>query len=107
MREDRKRGEGLDLSDDEIAFYDALGVSDSAVKILGDETLRKIAIELTETIRKNVTIDWTLRESVQAKLRVMVKRILKKYGYPPDKQKKATETVLEQAALLARDWAEV
>jgi len=95
MREESKRGIELNLSEDEIAFYDVLGVNDSAVRVLGNETLRKIAIELTKMIRKNVTIDWTLRESVQARLRVMVKRILKKYGYPPDKQKKATELVLE------------
>jgi len=106
MREESKKGIELNLSEDEIAFYDALGVNDSAVRVLGNETLRKIAIELTETIRKNVTIDWTLRESVQARLRVMVKRILKKYGYPPDKQKKATELVLEQAHIIAKDWAE-
>lgn len=106
IREDIKRGEKLNLSEDELAFYDALEVNDSAVKVLGDETLRTIAIELTKTIRKNVSIDWTLRESVQAKLRVMVKRILKKFGYPPDKQKKATELVLEQAHTLCKDWAE-
>ena len=106
MREANKRGEKLNLTEDELAFYDALEVNDSAVKVLGDETLRTIARELADTIRSNVTIDWTLRESVQARLRVMVKRVLKKYGYPPDKQKKATETVLEQASLIAKDWAE-
>ncbi|MEA1943796.1 MAG: type I restriction endonuclease subunit R [Euryarchaeota archaeon] len=106
MREARHRGEELDLSEEELAFYDALEVNDSAVKILGDETLRTIARELVDTIRNNITIDWTLRENVQAKLRVMVKRILRKYGYPPDKQKKATETVLEQAALICSSWAE-
>ncbi len=106
MREANKRGEKLNLSEDELAFYDALEVNDSAVKVLGDETLRTIAVELADTIRKNVTIDWTLRESVQARLRINVKRVLKKYGYPPDKQKKATETVLEQASLIAKDWAE-
>lgn len=106
MREANKRGEELNLSEDELAFYDALEVNDSAVKVLGDETLRTIARELVDTVRKNVTIDWTLRESVQAKLRVMVKRILRKYGYPPDKQKKATDTVLEQATLICKDWAE-
>lgn len=106
MREANKRGEKLNLTEDELAFYDALEVNDSAVKVLGDETLRTIARELADTIRNNVTIDWTLRESVQARLRVMVKRVLKKYGYPPDKQKKATETVLEQASLIAKDWAE-
>lgn len=90
------------MSEEELAFYDALEVNDSAVAVLGDETLRTIARELVDTIRNNLTIDWTLRESVQAKLRVMVKRILRKYGYPPDKQKKATETVLEQAALICK-----
>lgn len=106
MRESNKRGEELKLTEDELAFYDALEVNDSAVKVLGDDTLRTIARELIQTVRNNVTIDWTLRESVQAKLKVMVKRILRKYGYPPDKQKKATETVLEQATLICRDWAD-
>jgi len=100
MREARRRGDELNLSEEELAFYDALEVNDSAVAVLGDETLRTIARELVDTVRNNLTIDWTLRESVQAKLRVMVKRILRKYGYPPDKQKKATETVLEQAVLI-------
>jgi len=104
MRKANKRGESLKLTEDEVAFYDALEVNDSAVKVLGDETLRSIARELVKTVRNNVTIDWTLKESIQAKLRVMVKRILRKYGYPPDKQKKATETVLEQAGLLCKDW---
>ncbi|MDD5051017.1 MAG: type I restriction endonuclease subunit R [Syntrophorhabdaceae bacterium] len=106
MREANKRGEKLNLTEAELAFYDALEVNDSAVKVLGDEILRTIARSLANTIRKNVTIDWTLRESAQAQLRVMVKRVLKKYGYPPDKQKKATETVLEQATMIAKDWAE-
>lgn len=106
MREAEKHGQGLGLNEDEVAFYDALEVNDSAVKVLGDETLRTIARELVAAVRNNLTIDWTLKESVQAKLRVMVKRILRKYGYPPDKEKKATETVLEQATLLCRDWTE-
>jgi type I restriction enzyme R subunit len=106
MRESSKRGEALNLSEDELAFYDALEVNDSAVRVLGDENLRFIARELVETVRNNVTIDWTVKESVRAKLRVMVKRILRKYGYPPDMQEKATNTVLEQAELIARDWAE-
>ena len=106
MREETKRGGDLGLSEDEIAFYDALEVNDSAVKVLGDETLKMIARELVQAVRNNVTIDWTLKESVQAKLRVMVKRVLRKHGYPPDKEKKATETVLEQATLLCKDWAE-
>jgi type I restriction enzyme R subunit len=106
MREANQRGEQLNLTEDELAFYDTLEVNDSAVKVLGDETLRTIARELTNTVRNNVTIDWTLRENVQAKLRVRVKRILRKHGYPPDKQKKATDTVLEQANMIAKDWAE-
>jgi type I restriction enzyme R subunit len=106
MREENKRGEKLHLSEEEVAFYDALADNESAREVLGDETLKTIARELVETVRKNVTIDWTLRENVQAKLRVMVKRTLKKYGYPPDKQQKATDTVLEQAKLLCKDWAE-
>jgi len=105
MREANKRGEELGFSDEELAFYDALEVNDSAVKVLGDETLKTIARELVNTVRKNTTIDWTVKESVRAKLRTMVKRILRKYGYPPDKQEKATQTVLEQAELLCRDWA--
>jgi len=105
MRVAAARGEKLGLSEDELAFYDALETNDSAVKVLGDETLRGIARELVETVRNNVTIDWTLRENVRAQLRVLVKRILRKYGYPPDKQEKATLTVLEQAALLSAGWA--
>ena len=104
MREAYRQGEKLGLTEDELAFFDALETSDSAVKVLGDETLRTIARELVETVRKNVTIDWTVRESVRAKLRTMVKRVLRKYGYPPDKQEKATQTVLEQAEILCRDW---
>ena len=105
MRAAAERGEKLRLSEDELAFYDALETNDSAVQVLGDETLRGIARELVETVRNNVTIDWTLRENVRAQLRVLVKRILRKHGYPPDKQEKATQTVLEQAALLSAGWA--
>jgi len=105
MREANARGEALKLSEDELAFHDALETNDSAVKVLGDETLRTIAQELVRTVCANVTIDWTLRENVRAQLRVLVKRILRKYGYPPDKQEKATQTVLEQAALLSGEWA--
>ena len=105
MREAHRRGEKLNLTEEELAFYDALETNDSAVKILGDETLRTIAHELVKTIRKNVTIDWTVKEGVKAKLRTMVKRILRKYGYPPDKQEKATQTVLAQAELLCAEWA--
>jgi type I restriction enzyme R subunit len=105
MRHASARGEALGLTDDEVAFYDALETNDSAVKVLGDETLRTIAHELVETVKKNVTIDWTLRENVRAQLRVLVKRVLRKYGYPPDKQEKATQTVLEQAEVLCEGWA--
>ncbi|MCK6448931.1 MAG: type I restriction endonuclease subunit R [Planctomycetes bacterium] len=105
MREADRRGEALGLSDDEHAFYEALEVNDSAVKLLGDETLRDIARELVTTVKANTTIDWTVKESVRAKLRVLVKRILKRHGYPPDKAEKATATVLEQAELLSEAWS--
>ncbi len=105
MREATERGVQLGLTEDELAFYDALETNDSAVKVLGDENLRLIARELVKTVRANVTIDWTMRENVRAQLRVLVKRILRKHGYPPDKQEKATQTVLEQAALLSAEWS--
>ena len=105
MREANARGDELGLSEDELAFYDALETNDSAVQVLGDETLRDIARELVDTVRRNVTIDWTLRENVRANLRRLVKRVLRKHGYPPDKQEKATQTVLEQAEVLSADWA--
>ena len=105
MRQAQKRGDDLGLSDEELAFYDALEVNDSAVKVLGDETLRTIAVELVETVRRNVSIDWTIKESTRANIRRMVKRILRKHGYPPDKQEKAAETVLEQAEVVCKDWA--
>ncbi len=104
MRHAARRGEALGLNDDEVAFYDALETNDSAVKVLGDDALRTIARELVTTVRANVTIDWTVRENVRAQLRVLVKRILRKYGYPPDMQEKATQTVLEQAELLSEGW---
>jgi len=105
MRSANERGEKLGLSEDEIAFYDALEANDSAVKVLGDDNLRMIARELVKTVRANVTIDWTVRENVRAQLRVLVKRILRKYGYPPDMEQKATQTVLEQAEALSQEWA--
>lgn len=100
-----RRGEELGLSEDELAFYDALEVNDSAVEILGDDTLKQIAHDLVEQVRKNATIDWTVKETVRSRMKVMVKRILRKYGYPPDKQSAATETILQQAELLAESWA--
>ncbi len=105
MREAGQRGAKLNLTEDEVAFYDALEVNDSAVKVLGDDTLKSIARELVQTVRNSVTIDWTLRENVRARIRVLVKRILRKYGYPPDKQERATLTVLEQAEVLCAEWA--
>ena len=105
MREANARGDKLGLTEEELAFYDALETNDSAAKVLGEPTLRQIAQELVCTVRANVTIDWTLRENVRAQLRVLVKRILRKHGYPPDKQEKATETVLEQAETLSDLWA--
>ena len=104
MREAAARGEDLGLTEEELAFYDALETNDSAVAVLGDETLRDIARELTETVRNTVTIDWTVRESVRANLRRLVKRTLSRHGYPPDKQEQATRTVLEQAELLSENW---
>ena len=105
MREANERGEALGLTDDEMAFYDALETSASAVKVMGNDTLCDIARELVETVQSNVTIDWTLRENVRANLRRLVRRILRKHGYPPDKQEKATQTVLEQAEVLSAVWA--
>ncbi len=99
-----KRGADLGLSDDEIAFYDALATNESAIEAMGDAKLRLIAAELITQVKKSVTIDWTLRESARAKIKVMVKRILNKYGYPPDLQEEAVQTVLKQAELLCADW---
>jgi type I restriction enzyme R subunit len=101
-----KEGEKLGLTNDEVAFYDALEVNDSAVNVLGDDTLKNIAREIADKVRANATIDWTIRESARAKLMVIVKRTLTKYGYPPDKQQKAIDTVLKQAELLADFWVE-
>jgi type I restriction enzyme R subunit len=98
-----RRGQNMGLDFREFAFYSALEVNDSAVNILGDDVLRHIARELVETVRNNTTIDWTVRENVQAKMRIAVKKILRKNGYPPDLEVKATETVLEQAKLMAEE----
>ena len=99
-----KRGEELGLSNDEVAFYDALSTNDSAVEVMGDKQLKLIAAELITQVRKSVTIDWQHREGARAKIRVIVKRILKKYGYPPDLEEEAVKTVLLQAELLCADW---
>lgn len=105
MREAQRRGEKLGLSEDEAAFYDALATNKSAVEVLGDDTLKQIAHVLVEKVRKSVTVDWNKRENARAQLRVLVKRILKKYGYPPDKREEATKLVLEQTEVLCSDWA--
>nr|WP_314898957.1 type I restriction endonuclease subunit R [uncultured Deefgea sp.] len=104
FREAAARGESLGLSEDEVKFYDALANNESAVRELPDETLKRIAHELTENLRKNISVDWSQRESVRAKLRIMVKRILRKYGYPPDFQEDAIQTVLQQAEALSAEW---
>ncbi|MFM0472313.1 type I restriction endonuclease subunit R [Paraburkholderia strydomiana] len=105
FREAANRGEDLGLTEDELRFYDALANNEAAVRMLGDETLRKIAHELTENLRRNISVDWAVRESVRASLRLMVKRILRKYKYPPDQQEQAVATVLQQAERLSAEWA--
>jgi len=104
IREADRRGERLGLSEEELAFYDALDANDSTVKVLGEPTLRQISQELVRVVREHVTIDWTQRENVRARLRVLVKRVLRKYRYPPDKQERAAQTVLEQAEALSSGW---
>jgi type I restriction enzyme, R subunit len=104
VRESDRQGEKLNLTKDEVAFYNALEINDSAIKVLGDETLRDIAKEIADKVKRNATIDWTIRESARAKLMVLVRRTLSKYGYPPDKQQKAIDTVLKQAELLAETF---
>jgi len=105
LRESDRRGQDLGLNEAELAFYEALEVNDSAVKILGDDILKQIAHDLAIQIKENVTIDWTVKENVKAKMRVMVKRILIKYNYPPDKQPFAVKTILEQAEILCGEIA--
>jgi type I restriction enzyme R subunit len=105
FQEAARRGETLGLNADEMAFYDALAMNEAAVRELGDATLKKIAVELTQRLRDSVTVDWAKRETVRAKLRVMVKTLLKRYKYPPDRQEEATDTVLRQAESLSAEWA--
>jgi type I restriction enzyme R subunit len=105
LRDDPKRAETMGLSDEELAFYDALALSKSAVEVLGDMQLRAIARDLLKSVRENATIDWSLRESVRAGIRLKIKKILRKHGYPPDATEKATEQVLEQAELLVQTAA--
>jgi len=105
VREAQKRGEQMNLSNDELAFYDALCVNDSAVMKMGDELLKGLARLLVEKVRKNASIDWNVKASVRAKLKVMIKKTLRKVGYPPDQQKLAIELVMEQAEQRASEWA--
>lgn len=105
FRQAASRGESLGLTDDEVRFYDALANNESAVKELTDETLKKIAQELTDNLRRNITVDWSQRESVRANLRLMVKRILRKYKYPPDSADAAIDLVLQQAEALGESWS--
>ncbi len=106
MREAQSRGQELGLSDDEVAFYDALADNESAKEVMGDDRLRSLAQELVERVKQNVSIDWQVRENARAQIRVLVKRVLRKFGYPPDMQQRATELVLEQAEVLCKDWSE-
>jgi type I restriction enzyme R subunit len=96
----------LGLREDEVKFYDALANNESAVRELQDETLKKIAQELTQNLRDNLTVDWSERESVRAKLRLMVKRILKKYKYPPDQAESAIDLVLQQLQTVGEEWTD-
>jgi len=105
MREAEQRGEKLGLTTEELAFYDALETNDSAVAVMGDRILSELARDLADTVRKSAKIDWTMKESIRAEMRVLVKRTLRKYDYPPDKQKKATETIIQQAELIGEEWA--
>ncbi|MDI3256096.1 MAG: DUF3387 domain-containing protein, partial [Bacillota bacterium] len=105
IRAARQRGEEQGLSDEEIAFYDALAENESAVQVMGDDKLRVIAHELLMSLKENVTVDWAHRESARARMRVLVKRILRKYGYPPDLQDVAVQTVLQQAEVLSSAWS--
>ena len=105
LRDSKERGERLGLSPQEEAFYDALADNESAVRAMGDPKLRIVAQELVTAMRKNTSVDWTIRDSVRARIRVVVKKILRQHGFPPDLQDAAVKLVLEQAETLCRDWA--
>jgi type I restriction enzyme R subunit len=96
---------GMGLSDDEVAFYDALALNESAREVMGDDTLRSLAQVLGHRVKQNMSIDWSIKESARAKLRTTVRRLLREYGYPPDQQKLATENILQQTELLADEWS--
>ena len=105
FQDEMARDESLGLNPDEVAFYDALANNESAVRELGDDTLKKIAIEITQKLRASTTVDWQVRESVRAKLRILVRRTLQRYKYPPDKALEAVELVLQQAEVLSNSWS--
>ena len=105
IRDSDKRSQQFNLTDNELAFYDALANNKSAIEVLGNEKLRDLARVLVKRVKDNTSIDWTIKESVRSKLKVIVKRLLRQYGYPPDLEKLATENVLKQAELLADEWA--
>ena len=105
IKDSDERAADMGLSGDEVAFYDALALNESAKEVMGDETLRELAQVLVQRVRQNTSIDWTIKESVRAKLRTVIKRLLKEYGYPPDKQKLATENILQQAEYFADEWS--
>ena len=104
FQEALKRNDELGLQPDEVAFYDALANNESAVRELGDEILKKIAVEITEKLRKSTTVDWQVRESVRARLRILVRRTFQLYKYPPDKEPEAFELVLKQAEAISNSW---
>ena len=106
MRAAQLKGKEFGLTDDEVAFYDALADNESAKEVLGDKKLRILAQVLVDRVKQNVTIDWQVRENARAQIRVLVRRLLREFGYPPDMQQRATDLVLEQAAVLCSDWAQ-
>ena len=105
IRDLSERGDPLNLNEDEVAFYDALAVHGNVKKLMGDKVLSNIAVDLVRLIRQSVSIDWTKKESVRAKMRVQVKKLLRKHGYPPDQREEAVLTVIEQAEQVCREWA--
>jgi type I restriction enzyme R subunit len=104
IKEADARSEKTGMSEEELSFYDALANNESAREVMGDEKLRELAVVLVDRVKKNASIDWSIKESVRARMKVIVKRLLRQYGYPPDKQAIATETVLQQAQLFTEEW---
>jgi len=105
LREAAKRGDALGLNESELAFYDALADNESAVRELGDQVLKQIAVEITEKLRNSTTVDWQKRDSIRARLRNLVRITLRRYKYPPDKQEEAIRLVLDQAERLSGEWS--